>query len=392
MYGAGMYGMGMGGGMNPGLKMDGEGGMGMGSGMVAGGGMGYGGGGGGFSRPRTSGFGGAEPSGSGGFAGRPPRMDQTFVEGKLFLGGLSEQTTKESLEAYCRQWGELTDCAVMEGRGFGFVTFAEPKNSQAFLEQREHLIDGKKVEAKAAVPRNQGGSSQMTKKMFVGGTGEVTDDEFKDYFAQFGIIEDAAIVRKNGISRGFGFVTFADEVSVEKCLVIQHTISGKRVELKRAVPKEAMSGSGGYGGPSGGYGGSSGGYGGGSMGGYGGSAGGGFGGGFGSVGRGPKMGGGMSGAGYGRAGGGYGGYPAAAAAYGGAGAGYGGAAMGSYGGMSGGMGGGMGMGMSNYGGMGSYGMGAGMGGMGMGAYGGGGYGRSMPGRGAGGQQQRYRPY
>lgn len=32
------------------------------------------------------------------------------------------------------------------------------------------MIDGKKVEAKAAVPRNSGSGNSLTKKMFVGGT------------------------------------------------------------------------------------------------------------------------------------------------------------------------------------------------------------------------------
>lgn len=49
------------------------------------------------------------------------------------------------------------------------------------------------------------------------------------------------IVRKqDGTSRGFGFVTFADEMSVEKCLVIQHELKGRRVDLRRAVPREQM--------------------------------------------------------------------------------------------------------------------------------------------------------
>ena len=53
------------------------------------------------------------------------------------------------------------------------------------------------------------------------------------------------------MSRGFGFVTFKDEVSVEKCLVMQHTLNGKPVELKRAIRKEDMA----AGGSGGGYGG-----------------------------------------------------------------------------------------------------------------------------------------
>lgn len=82
----------------------------------------------------------------------------------------------------------------MEGRGFGFVTFRDASHAQQFLEvrglsrlrsmldallmtdwalvsqQREHVIDSKKVEAKAAVPKNSGSSSTLTRKMFVGGT------------------------------------------------------------------------------------------------------------------------------------------------------------------------------------------------------------------------------
>lgn len=32
---------------------------------------------------------------------------------KLFIGGLSFETTEESLRNYYEQWGKLTDCVVM---------------------------------------------------------------------------------------------------------------------------------------------------------------------------------------------------------------------------------------------------------------------------------------
>lgn len=63
-------------------------------------------------------------------------------------------------------------------------------------------------------------AAALVRKLFVGGTGEVDDDTFRDHFAQFGEIEDCVLLRKDGVSRGFGFVTFADEVSVEKALAV----------------------------------------------------------------------------------------------------------------------------------------------------------------------------
>lgn len=183
---------------------------------------------------------GSAPYGIGVASVRPA----AFTQGKLFLGGLDSSTTKETLLRYCMKWcdgGEITDAVVMDGRGFGFITFLDPKKAQQFLEQRNHTIDGKSVEAKAAVPKGVGSGSNLTKKLFVGGTGELTDVDFREYFKKFGDIQDAVIVRKqDGTSRGFGFVTFADELTVEKCLVIQHEIKGRKVDLRRAVPRDQM--------------------------------------------------------------------------------------------------------------------------------------------------------
>ena len=35
-------------------------------------------------------------------------------------------------------------------------------------------------------------------------------------------------------------MTYKDEISVEKCLVMQHQLGGRTVELKRAIKKEEM--------------------------------------------------------------------------------------------------------------------------------------------------------
>jgi hypothetical protein len=53
---------------------------------------------------------------------------------QVFLGGISNDTNAESLQAYCGQWGEIADVHIMTGKGYAFVTFASVPTAQAFLE------------------------------------------------------------------------------------------------------------------------------------------------------------------------------------------------------------------------------------------------------------------
>lgn len=70
---------------------------------------------------------------------------------------------------------------------------------------------------------------------------EVTSEDFKAHFSQYGNIEDAAIVLdQNGVSRGFGFVTYDNHKSIEKALIVKHTFGDRVVDCKRAVPKEEL--------------------------------------------------------------------------------------------------------------------------------------------------------
>jgi hypothetical protein len=56
-----------------------------------------------------------------------------------------------------------------------------------------HELKGRRLDAKAAVPKAHLGTAKLTKKMFVGGTGELTDQDFQEHFSQYGDIEDAAV-------------------------------------------------------------------------------------------------------------------------------------------------------------------------------------------------------
>uniref|UniRef100_A0A6N2KCM2 RRM domain-containing protein n=1 Tax=Salix viminalis TaxID=40686 RepID=A0A6N2KCM2_SALVM len=147
--------------------------------------------------------------------------------GKLFIGGISWDTNEDRLKKYFRAFGEVLEAVIMKdratgrARGFGFVVFADPAVAERVVMEK-HLIDGRNVEAKKAVPRddqntlNKNSSSvngspgpARTKKIFVGGLAStVTEKEAVD-----------KVLHK----------TF-------------HELNGKMVEVKRAVPKELSPG------------------------------------------------------------------------------------------------------------------------------------------------------
>ncbi|KAH1021871.1 hypothetical protein HUJ04_011356 [Dendroctonus ponderosae] len=166
------------------------------------------------------------PSGQNGGSGDP-------APGKLFVGGLSWQTSSDKLKEY-----------FGISRGFGFITFSEPSSVDKVLKVPIHTLDGKKIDPKHATPKNRPKQPSKTKKIFVGGVSQDTSaDEVKAYFNQFGKVEETVMLmdQQTKRHRGFGFVTFENEDVVDRvCEIHFHTIKNKKVECKKAQPKEAV--------------------------------------------------------------------------------------------------------------------------------------------------------
>jgi len=170
---------------------------------------------------------------------------------KLFIGGLSYTTTEESLSNFFSQWGDLTDCVVMQdpatkrSRGFGFVTFQEAKMVDECMENRPHKLDGREVEAKRAVSREEShkpGVHKSVKRMFMGGIKEpVKEEDVKVYFETYGKVESVELLtdKNSGKKRGFGFVNFDDYDVVDKIVQTRrHVINGVSIEVSKAFSKE----------------------------------------------------------------------------------------------------------------------------------------------------------
>ena len=102
----------------------------------------------------------------------------------------------------------------------------------------------------------------MAKKLFVGGLSwDTTDDGLRQAFASYGEITEAKVItdRDTGRSRGFGFVTFAQDEDAKTAMSKMDgtSLDGKNIKVNEAQEKSprgggGRSGGGGFGGGRGG--------------------------------------------------------------------------------------------------------------------------------------------
>ncbi|KAK0397414.1 hypothetical protein QR680_002116 [Steinernema hermaphroditum] len=179
---------------------------------------------------------------------------------KLFIGGLNHETTDDQLRAYYSQWGNVVDCIVIRdpqtkhSRGFGFVTFATMQMAENAMSDRPHTINGKVVDPKRAIPREQmtpfiannpphflEGEPQLGCKVMISGIhwDYHTVDDLRFYFEKFGNVEQVEIL---GHPRGYGFVVFEEKNSADRCNSFGrvHTINGRRCDVRPASQSDLL--------------------------------------------------------------------------------------------------------------------------------------------------------
>ena len=77
----------------------------------------------------------------------------------MFVGGLSWQTTEDTMREYFTKFGPVVEAMVMRdpatkhSRGFGFVTFSDTETVEKVTQFGVHNLDGKKIDPKVAFPK-----------------------------------------------------------------------------------------------------------------------------------------------------------------------------------------------------------------------------------------------
>jgi len=170
---------------------------------------------------------------------------------KVFVGGLKRETTVDGMREFFAKYGTIVDIVIITdpsthvSRGFGYVTFQSSDMVDDALLDKPHVIEGKEVEVKRAIPRddNSNGAHQRTTKIFIGGLPKDTmEDDIHKYFSNPDLkvsVANVEMMIKDGECRGFCFVSFVNEDMVDKLTIIKyHNIKGgKKSEVKKAQPK-----------------------------------------------------------------------------------------------------------------------------------------------------------
>ena len=159
-------------------------------------------------------------------------------DSKLFIGGLSPQTTEDEIRSFFAQYGTVVAVEIRttidqvtqqkRSRGFGFVVFSEPQYVDAVLGQSSHVyIGGRSVEIKRIDERSTVEGKQMMeeRKIFVGGLPEdVTSEALKEYFKTAldpHVTEARVMTHVDGSSRCFGYVTMSSKAMVDKAVAMR---------------------------------------------------------------------------------------------------------------------------------------------------------------------------
>ena len=177
---------------------------------------------------------------------------------RLFVRRIQDDTTLEKFKEFFEQFGEVVDADIPlhkktgKRASYGFVTFKTMEETDACMKARPHEIEDKEVITRRAMDDELPEAADC-KKVFLGAPGgkttktaglgpEISDEELKEYFEQYGVVTSVKqVMRQDGLHKGVGFIEYEDPDSVDKVvLMCVHIIKEREVEAKKALSEHQV--------------------------------------------------------------------------------------------------------------------------------------------------------
>lgn len=173
---------------------------------------------------------------------------------KLIVRNLNWDSKDEDLKTLYEKFGTVEECSIRrhkdsnKSKGFAIVKYAKASMVDDAMNSRPHELDGRTLEP------HRSGPIQYVKKLearykcndiFIGGyVDDITEDDLREYFGQFGTIEEVAIPKDKKDEtklRGFATVKFDDYDPVDICVHKKfHTINDHKLDVTKYINRRKM--------------------------------------------------------------------------------------------------------------------------------------------------------
>ena len=168
------------------------------------------------------------------------------MSSRLFIGGISFDTTERDLREHFEQYGQITSYTIVYNKktgiskGYGFLKVESEGVIQKILTVGKHCIKGRMVDVNLALDKDTVVPSHLLTKgfrrLFVGGLShKISTNHLLDYFSLFGKVLNAFVITDpiTKASKNFGYIEFEEVQDAKLALSYKpHFLMGHKLTVQ----------------------------------------------------------------------------------------------------------------------------------------------------------------
>eukprot|EP00252_Welwitschia_mirabilis_P014181 TRINITY_DN31239_c0_g1_i1.p1 TRINITY_DN31239_c0_g1~~TRINITY_DN31239_c0_g1_i1.p1 ORF type:complete len:349 (-),score=16.20 TRINITY_DN31239_c0_g1_i1:186-1154(-) len=145
---------------------------------------------------------------------------------KIFVHGLSPETSSEDLRSVFSKYGALEECAVVAGkpagkcRGYGFITYKTMTEANRAMKERTKVINNRTAYVQLASEGAAPQSARNTKIYVAPVSADLSAESLRQFFSKFGELEEGPLGfdKETGRSKGYALFVYRTVEGAKKAL------------------------------------------------------------------------------------------------------------------------------------------------------------------------------